>query len=217
MQRLKYLAMGALVIAGCASSQASREPTTPAPAATSGMQSEGMRGDMEGMCPMQVEGTSVAAEDVDGGVALTFTTSSDVAELRRRVARMAQMHGQHGMGMHARAGADHGHAHGGQRGDAGQHQGGMMPGGMMMPAATARSEEVESGARIVLTPQDAADLEKLREHARHMTQRMSSGQCPMMSMHGEAAEPPPASSEDHESTIPKGTTELFLQLRGDES
>lgn len=204
MQRLNHLAMGALVIAGCASTQASREPTTPAPAATSGTQSEGMRGNMQGMCPMQVEGTVVAAEKVDGGVALTFTTSSDVPELRRRVARMAQMHGQHGMGMHALAGADHGHAHGGQRSDASQHQGGMMAGGMMMPAATARSEEVQGGARILLTPQDAADLEKLREHARHMTERMSSGQCPMMSMLGEGAEPPPASSGDHEFHHPEG-------------
>lgn len=85
--------------------------------------------------------------------------------------------------------------------------GGMMAGGMMMPAATSRSEEVEGGARILLTPQDAADLEKLREHARLTTERMSSGQCPMMSMQDmqdEAAEPPPASSEDHESHHTEG-------------
>jgi hypothetical protein len=204
MQRLNYSAIGALVIAGCASSQANREATTPAPAATSETQTEGIRGDREGMCPMQVEGTAVSAEDVEGGVALTFTTSSDVAELRRRVTHMAQMHGQDGMGMHASADAGDGQAHGGQRSDASQHQGGMMASEMMMPAATARSEEVEGGARIVLTPQDAVDLERLREHARHMTERMSSGQCPMMSMQDEAAEPPAASSEDHDSHHPDG-------------
>ncbi len=204
MQRLNYLAMSALLIVGCASSQASREATTPAPTATSGTEMQGMRGDMEAMCPMQVEGTTVNAEDVEGGVAVTFTTSSDIAELRKRVAHLAQMHGQPGMGMHAPADAGDGHAHGGKPSDASQHQGGMMAGGMMMPAATAQSEEVEGGARILLTPQDAADLDKLREHARHMTERMSSGQCPMMSMQGEAPEPPPASSENHESHHPEG-------------
>ncbi len=204
MQRFNYVAMSVLVIAGCASSQANREPTTPAPAATSQAQQEGTRGDMKGMCPMEVEGTAVNAEDVEGGVALTFTTSTDVAELRRRVAHMAQMHGQHGMGMHASAGAGDGHAHDGQPSDASPHRDGMMAGGMMMPAATARSEEVEGGARILLTPQDTADLEKLREHARHMTGRMSPGRCPMKSMHDEAAAPPPAASGDHDSHRPTG-------------
>ena len=225
MQRLNYLAMSALVIAGCASSQASREAATPESAATSGTQTEWMRGDMEGMCrSMQVEGTAVSAEEVEGGVALTFTTSNDVVELRRRVANMAKMHGQHGMEMHGEhgmemhepAGAGDGPADGGQRSDASQHQSGrmasgmkmpesgMMASGMMMPATTARSEEVEGGARIVLTTQDAADLEKLREHAGQMTERMSSGECLTMSMQGEAAEPPLASSEDHESHHPEG-------------
>lgn len=188
MQGLNYIAISALVIAGCTSSPAKKETTAPAPAATSGTQSAGMRGDMKAMCPMQVEGTAVSAEDVEGGVALTFTTSSDVAELRRRVAHMAQKHGQHGMGMHGKgkhapAGAGDGHAHGGQGNNAAPHKGGMMAGGMKMPAATARSEEVEGGARILLAPKDAAELEKLREHARHMSERMSAGQCPMMS-HG---------------------------------
>ena len=192
MQRLNYLAMSALAISGCASSQASREATTPVPAATCGTQMEGMRGDMKEVCPMMVGGTAVNAEDVEGGVTLTFTTSSDVAELRRRVAQMAKMHGQHGMGMHAAAGAGDGRAHCGQCTDTRQHHGGKMVGGMM-PAATASSEEVAGGARILLTPQDAADLEKLREHARQMTELMSSGKCPMMSIHDEAAQPLPAS------------------------
>jgi hypothetical protein len=34
---------------------------------------------------MKVEGTSIRAEDVDGGASLVFTTAGDVAELRRRV------------------------------------------------------------------------------------------------------------------------------------
>lgn len=224
MRRNLFLTIPAMALAACASSQASREPTTsasPATAESSGMQGEGMRGGMAGMCPMQVEGTTVRAADVEGGVALTFTTSGDVAELRRRVAHMAEMHGHHGehhghgMGMHGQSSGGGGeHAHGAQQGGAGQpqsgqHQGGMMMGGgMMMPAATARTEEIDGGARVILTPRDPADLGKLREHAQHMAERMASGQCPMMERSAEESAPaptlPPTSPEDHDSHHPEG-------------
>jgi hypothetical protein len=36
-------------------------------------------------CPMKVEGTTVRAQDVEGGASLVFTTTGDVAELRERV------------------------------------------------------------------------------------------------------------------------------------
>jgi hypothetical protein len=53
---------------------------------------------------MVMEGVKVSAEEVDGGVALVFTTESgDVAELRRRGHEMAAHHEQragHGMPMH---------------------------------------------------------------------------------------------------------------------
>jgi hypothetical protein len=60
-----------------------------------------------------------------------------------------------------------------------------MMGGESMARATARSEEIEGGARITLTPSDPADLEALREHVRHMAAQMVPGQCPMME-HGQA-------------------------------
>jgi hypothetical protein len=167
---------------------------------------------------MQVEGTTVSAEDVESGVALSFTTSGDVAELRRRVARMAEMHGHpgehhgHAMAMHGReaaAGDVGGHAHGPKRGSAGQHQGGMMSGAMMMPPAAARSEEIEGGARIVLTPRDPADLPRLREHARHMAERMASGTCPMMERGAEDRAPatPSPGDADHDAHHPEGEQE----------
>ncbi len=127
---------------------------------------------MDDMCPMQVAGTTVAATDVEGGVALGFTTSSgDVSELRRRVTHMAEMHNQE----HAA--------------------------GRMMPAATASAEDAEGGARMILRPTDPAQLDALREHAHTHAERMSHGECPMMAegggghgMHGMQSQgaPPPA-------------------------
>jgi len=57
-----------------------------------GMMSGGMMGEK---CPMEVAGTSVRAEEVEGGAAMIFSTKGDVAELRRRVAAMAEMHSKH--------------------------------------------------------------------------------------------------------------------------
>ena len=190
MRRSLFMTIGALALASCASSPASPAPAEPAPA-TPSEQRPGMHsGDMAAMCPMKVEGTSVTAADVEGGVALSFTTSGDVAELRSRVARMAKMHGDHG-GHHGPGKGMHGHQHGG----AGAHRGKMMGAGMMMPAATARSEDVDAGARVVLTPKDPADLGALREHAQHMAGRMASGECPMMER---GAEPAEGTSHEHD-------------------
>jgi len=138
--------------------------------------------DMAATCPMAVEGTTARAEDVEGGAAMAFTTTGDVAELRRRVAHMAEMHQEH-------HGEGHGAMMGGGKGMMGDGKG--MMGDGMMPPATARSEEIEGGARLVFTPKDAADLPKLREHAHDHAEKMASGQCPMMSMHspGAAAAP----------------------------
>jgi hypothetical protein len=47
---------------------------------------------MEENCPMKLPGVVVRAQDVAGGASLTFTTSGDVAALRERVRKMAQMH-----------------------------------------------------------------------------------------------------------------------------
>ena len=49
-------------------------------------------------CPMQVLGAEVSIVDTNDGIAITITTSSsDVAELRRRVESMAKMHSNDGM------------------------------------------------------------------------------------------------------------------------
>jgi len=180
---------------------------------------------MSGMCPMQVPGTTVAAADVEGGVGLSFTTTTgDVTELRRRVAHMAEMHNQHGgqmmMGGHgtppAAAGGEHQHGAGsgngpqhgdGAKGHAGSGMmmgGGMMGGGgMMMPPANASVEDIEGGARLVLRPKDAAQLGALRDHVRMTAERMSRGECPMMSLGGgEPAAPTEPGAADHDAHHP---------------
>ena len=154
---------------------------------------------MAGMCPMQVPGTTVAATEVEGGISLSFTTTTgDVAELRQRVRRMAEMHNQPGghrmMGSHGApapgAGAEH--QHGAQAG-AGHEGGGR--GGMMMPATTGSAEDIEGGARLMLQPKDPAQLGALREHVRMKAKRMAGGECPMMSL-GSGGEPAPATPGD---------------------
>lgn len=128
----------------------------------------GMAGMPMATCPMAVPGTQVTAMDTQGGEAVTFTTSPDRAdELRARVRGMADMHNQH-------------HA-----GGAGGMQGGMMGGGMMGPGgpegmammpppSRAAVRDVEGGAQLVVTPNDPADLYRLRStvrmHAEHMRQ-----------------------------------------------
>jgi hypothetical protein len=56
---------------------------------------------------------------------------------------------------------------------------GMMGHGMMV-ASEAHAEDVEGGARILLTPKDPADLERLRQHAREHVSMLATGHCPMM-------------------------------------
>lgn len=116
---------------------------------------------MAGACPMQVTGTKVDAENIEGGVALEFTTTGDVDTLRQHVASMAEMHNRH-------------------------HGQGMAPteqqaGGRRMPMSTATSKEVDNGARILLTARNQADVARLRQFVRRMADHMAAaGSCPMM-------------------------------------
>jgi hypothetical protein len=146
---------------------------------------------MKGSCPLEVAGTTVQATDVDGGVALDFQTTGDVAEVRRRVVHMAEMHTKM---------ADGSMTSGDMMQDGGTMGGGMMHGGMMhggMMATTpadVRMEELPQGARLVFTPRTPTDLDALRAQTReHASSHAHGGSCPMLSMHGgkhaEAAPP----------------------------
>jgi hypothetical protein len=142
----------------------------------------GMAG-MEAHCPAKVPGTTVQVVDLERAVALDFTTTGDMAEVRRRAARMAQMHGE--SAMHA------GMMHGGMMGSAGGP--GMMHGMMgKPPASSAQVEELPNGARIVLTPKEPRDLEALRAHAHQHAAHGQQGGCPMMARHAEHTAPAPS-------------------------
>ncbi len=122
-------------------------------------------GAMADMCPMEVLGTQVSVTDTQEGVAIAFMTSGDVVQLRQRVHGMAAMHDTMMSG-------------GGMMGSGGMGSGGIMGSGHMkkMVDSTAHSEDIDAGARIVLTPKNPAQLAELRDHAG----RMASGHCQMM-------------------------------------
>ncbi|HSR52675.1 MAG TPA: hypothetical protein VLV83_17780, partial [Acidobacteriota bacterium] len=154
-------------------------------------QQSGHMMDMERSCPMMVDDVSVDVADTANGVALTFTTGSgDVGGLRSRVRHLAEMYGEHhGMGaMQWHPMGGHGQhlgmtgeerRHGGMHGEMHHGSGKEMSHGMM-PAATATVEEVEDGARLLLVPADASDLDSLRQHVRMHCEKMKAGNCPMM-------------------------------------
>ena len=159
---------------------------------------------------MEVPGTTVHVAEVPGAVAIDFVTTGDVAEVRRRAVRMAEMHNQHaegGPGMMG-GGMMHGDMASGSAGGPGMMGGGMtaggggpsmMGGGMMMgkmPPSQAREEELPDGARLILTPRDPKDLDALRQHASMHAMHAGQGSCPMMAMHA-AGPPTPAASSQH--------------------
>jgi hypothetical protein len=151
-------------------------------------------GMMAAMCPMTVPGTQVAASDTPDGEAITFTTASpeQVTELRRRVHAMADMHDRHEehAGMHAMPGdASRMHDDAGPSGmggmsgmgSAGSAERGAPP-MEMPPASRAIVEDVDGGARVLVTPEDPGELERLRSairsHADHMRDTGTCGMGP---------------------------------------
>jgi hypothetical protein len=118
---------------------------------------------------MEVPGTRMSAEDTATGIALTFaTTPRQSEELRERVRTMVEMHNRH----HGMGGGEHA-AH---VGGSGTGHGGDTP-HRMPPPSRAAVEEVENGARIVVTPNDPADLNELRSTVRAHAEAMREGRC----------------------------------------
>jgi hypothetical protein len=106
-------------------------------------------------CPMNLQGTSVTMADTATGVTVSITTKPEnVADLRKRVEQMAAMHS-------------------GQASSAAMMQGQMMPG-------TVKYETIENGAKLTLTPKDAAKLAEFRTQVRAHVEKMQKGECSMM-------------------------------------
>ncbi len=174
-------------IMSCASS-GSTNTAAQSPVKGSAAHSEAMND-----CPMKVPGVAVQATDTSNGISLSFTTTgNNVDEVRRRVHSMADRHNQHHPDT---AGAS---AQQGQSSGASQQQAqsktestagmghAMMGHGTMVPA-TASVEDIEGGARITLTPRDAAQVETLRTNVRSHVEKMKGGECPMSKQTGQHA------------------------------
>ena len=183
---LAILGTAVLGILAAACAHSPPEQAAPAPEAhpARAAPAPGRPGGMMAMCPMSVPGTQVSATDTADGEALTFTTTPDqVAELRSRVHAMADMHNQHHSGgeggMHEHGMHEHGmHGHG-MHGHEGMTSGMAMP-----PPSRATVEDLANGARILVTPNDAADLQKLQSAVRGHAQHMSQHGCGMMGQGG---------------------------------
>lgn len=137
----------------------------------------------QGACPMDVPGTQLAFAELPDGAAVTFTTTPDQADLLRgRVRAMADMHNTH----HADAAAtgNGGATMGGHMGM--HHHMGDMSGMQMPPPSRATVEDVPNGARLVVTPNDPADLAKLRSTVRAHAEEMQQHGCGGMREGGHA-------------------------------
>jgi hypothetical protein len=165
----------AAALGACGGAQKTEQPATTAPseqqpggATTPEQGAQNMPG--AGQCPMEVPGTQVTVEDAEGGVAMRFTTTGDTAEVRRRVEQMAAMQESHAGMM-------------GQNAPGERHPVGGQPEIMTIPHTT-RSEDVEGGALMVMTPSDPGQLDELRTATRDWATKMQTGQCPMMQHQG---------------------------------
>ncbi len=158
----------------------------------------GMQEQPATMCPMQVLGAQVTVNDTSNGVALTFTTtdSERVSDLRERAVAMAEMHNAcmqgtsacpHMGGQGSQPSAQPGTPSSTPPG-AGAYHGGQ---GRGMVPSTATVEEVDGGARLLMTPINADDADTLRARVRRMASRMSQdNRCPMLQgAHGTGAAP----------------------------
>lgn len=158
-----------VILAACGSKQSRPPSEVAAPPLAAEQPASG------GRCPMMPPaGTQVVTSDTSDGVAVAFTTTGDVAALRAHVRHMADMHNRmsgmhHGSGMHEGMGS--GGMHGGM-GSAGMS--------MQMIPSRASVEDIPGGARLVLVPDDPAQLSALRTHVREHAAMMAAGQCPMM-------------------------------------
>lgn len=207
MRTLTLTAIATLAIFGCGDEREQPEGTTTAPGEpTTG----GEVGEMDGMdqqaaisaiCPVEVQGTTVQAENVEGGAALVFMTSGDVEELRERVRHYAAMQEAEGMrsaqmgmpGTTAPPGADREEAGAKAAEPMGDEQqgepqmgGGIAPGAGgtaatdAMPQVNTRVEDIEGGARLIFIPMESGALDSVRTEVQDQALSMTGGECPQM-------------------------------------
>lgn len=206
IRSLSWCALLVTALMACGSRQQSPEPVTSAPVTANAAQSS----DGRCTCPMAMNmaNTQITTADTTDGIAIVFATTGDVADLRARVRKIADMHNQMAgeMGSMHGEGAQGGGMQGGGMQGGGMHcdgegrMHGMGMGAKMIPSQ-ASVEDVPGGARLMLVPVDASQLAALRQQARMWVEMMQKGQCPMM------AQPPtqaPVPDESHDQHHPTG-------------
>jgi len=157
----------AIAMAACAhSSAAPAEPAAPGSEAKAGCC------DNES-CPMGQDGMQVVYEDTSDGAAMVFT-ATDVPGLQARIAKMAEKHGT--MDGHHGEHHEHGKGEHHEHGKGEHHDAPPVP-------HSARADNTATGARLVMTPTDAAQLDALRTHVREHVEMMQRGECPMKAGH----------------------------------
>lgn len=189
--RTLMVVIAALAFVGCGGSEQPEAETGQSASdqqATMGGETQGQHA-MSENCPMHVQGTTVTAEDVEGGAALVFVTTGDTDMLRERVRNMATAQEstamapesqRMGMSETMRPGsAEDTTAGAKQSDDAASATGPMDP--LTSPDVDTRVEDVEGGARLVMTATNPADVETVRADAQRHGQQLSAGECAMTS------------------------------------
>jgi hypothetical protein len=114
-------------------------------------------------CPLLLSSVTVVSKDVDEGVALDFTTSGDIAELRHRVREIATTHSHDAFGGDDECGCP-------LIGN---------DGAPLMAEASTSAEPTPGGARLVLVPNERSEVLRLRARVSERLQRLAVTDCPV--------------------------------------
>lgn len=117
-------------------------------------------------CPFGIRGARVSTSDTEDGSVIELRAYGDVAELRRRAHDAAAMYGP---------GAHRGLGHDGEHGGGEHHGLGLAHLGVPVRA---EAEDTPEGARIIVRPIVATDLDKMRKALREREERTRAGKCP---------------------------------------
>jgi hypothetical protein len=224
--------IGALSFTGCGKSEQPDPETGQSwneQGTTTGGEAESQQTAMSGNCPMHVQGTSVEAENIEGGAALVFITTGDTDALRERVRNMAATHESSAMRTESQrmgtstSASDTKLSGGMQDTTAGAKDVEDMAtapgaeaaaGTATSPDVDTRVEDIPGGARLIIVATNAADVEAVRATTEQQAQQLTAGECPMTthshSMSGTVAPasgtPPalPGGASPH-STQPSGS------------
>ena len=132
-------------------------------------------------CPLAVAGTTSSTEDTVDGVVVAFSTTrpGDIAELRRRVDKLAAAHNSMKGGAAEDLSAAPPQAPGPtappETTGAGEAKAESAAGGKLDSEASA--ETSEQGVRLVLRPRDPAQLDSMRDHLRKEADDLVQGVC----------------------------------------